>query len=171
MKELWQIQILRFIGLVAVQVFILSNIQIGGYINPYLYVYFILLLPFETPKWLLLVLAFLLGLTIDQFSGTTGMHASASVFMAFMRPGVLRIISSRREYEPGILPTISDLGLPWFFTYSALMIALHHLVYFMVEDFRFAQFGTLILRVIISGTFTLLLVLITQYLFMKHRRR
>ena len=74
--------IIRFVVLVFIQVAILNNIQISGFINPYMYVLFILLLPFETPNWILLVLSFFLGLSIDIFSNTLGMHASASVFMA-----------------------------------------------------------------------------------------
>jgi hypothetical protein len=170
MINIWQKQILRFIGLVAIQVFILNNIQLNGYINPYLYIYFILLLPFETPKWLLLVSAFVLGLSIDLFSGTIGLHAAATVFMAYTRPGVLYIISSRREYEPGILPSISDLGFPWFFSYSALLIILHHFFFFFLEAFIITEFWSVFFRVVISSAFTLLLVIITQYLFTKKRR-
>ena len=57
--------IIRFVVLVFIQVAILNNIQISGFINPYMYVLFILLLPFETPNWILLVLSFFLGLSID----------------------------------------------------------------------------------------------------------
>lgn len=167
----WQKEIFRFIGLVLLQVLILNNVQFSGYINPYLYIYFILLLPFETPKWLLLISAFALGLSVDLFSGTIGMHASATVFLAFIRPTLLRTISSRREYEPGILPCISDLGFPWFFSYSALMIFIHHLVFFYIEVFKISEFWSVLFRVLISSAFTLVLVIVTQYLFMKKKRR
>ena len=43
--------IIRFVFLVLLQVLILNNIQFSGYINPYFYIYFILLLPFDTPRW------------------------------------------------------------------------------------------------------------------------
>ena len=93
--------LLRFAVLVLVQVLILNNIQISGYLNPYVYVLFVLLLPFETPNWLLLVVAFLLGLSIDLFSQTPGIHAFATVFMAFFRPFILNVLSPRDGYGCG----------------------------------------------------------------------
>ena len=77
--------IARFLIVVLVQVLVMNNIQISGLIIPYVYILFILLMPFETPKWLLLINAFLLGLSIDFFSHTLGMHAAASVFIAWIR--------------------------------------------------------------------------------------
>ena len=87
--------VLHFIVLVFVQVFILNRIELGGYINPYLYILFVMLMPFQTPKWLLLLLGFFLGLTIDLFAHTPGMHSSATVLIAFLRPYVLELIAPR----------------------------------------------------------------------------
>ncbi len=159
--------IIRFFVLILIQVFILNNIRLSGYINPYLYVYFILLLPFETPKWLLLISAFLLGLGVDIFSHTLGLHASASVLMAFVRPLVLASISSRREYEQGITPTISDLGFRWFITYSFVLVSIHHVLYFFLEVFRASEFFITLYRAFISIVFTVILAVITQILFYK----
>ena len=82
--------IIRFVVLILVQVLVLNHINFFGYLDPYLYVLFILMLPFEIPGWMLLISAFLLGLGIDLFSGTSGIHTAASVFMAFCRPAMLR---------------------------------------------------------------------------------
>ena len=126
--------IFRFIFLVALQVLLLDHIQFGGFINPYLYIFFILLLPFETPKAILLLLAFLLGFTIDIFSNTYGLHAAASVFMAFWRPSILKSISARQEYEPGMRPVLSDQGFMWVFFYSLILISIHHCFLFFFEN-------------------------------------
>ena len=83
--------IFRFILLVLFQVLVLNNIQFLGYINPYLYILFILSLPVQMPRWFLLVLAFILGLSIDIFSNTLGMHAFATVFVAFFREGIIKL--------------------------------------------------------------------------------
>jgi rod shape-determining protein MreD len=161
------INIIRFIILVFLQVFILENINLRGYINPYLYVYFILLLPFETPGWLLLMSSFVLGFSIDTFIGTLGIHTASSVLMAFSRPLVIKAIHSRKDFEPGMKPSISDLGFLWFFTYSLILILIHHLALFYIEVFRVTDFFNTFLRVVISSLFTLLLVIIAQYLFFK----
>jgi len=157
--------IIRFILLVLVQVLIIKNIELGRFINPFLYVLFIIVLPFETPKWLLLTSAFLLGISIDMFYDTAGMHAAATVFMAYIRPGVLKLFSPRDGYEFGTQPTIQYLGIPWFLSYAGILISLHHLVLFYIEVFRFSEFFSTFFRVIVSSIFTILLVVVTQYLF------
>jgi len=95
----------RFVFLILFQVLILNNIQFSGYINPYFYIYFILLLPFETPRWLLLLSAFLLGLSLDAFTNTFGLNASACVLMAFARPFVISAISTGTEFMIGHSPS------------------------------------------------------------------
>lgn len=161
--------ILRFFVLVLVQVLILNNIQLGGYVNPYMYVLFILLLPMETPKSLLLLLAFVLGLTIDMFTNTMGMHAGACVFMAYCRPYVTKVISPRDGYDMDTTPTIQNLGLNWFSTYSIILVLLHHFVLFYLEVFRLHEFFSTFFRIIFSSILTVSLILLSQYLFYKTR--
>lgn len=84
MNRLVVTNIFRFIALVLIQVLIMNKVNFYGFLNPYIYILFILLLPFETPGWLLLVLSFSMGLTVDLFSGTLGLHAASSVFAGFM---------------------------------------------------------------------------------------
>lgn len=156
---------LRFLAMVIVQVLILKNIELGKFINPFLYVLFILILPFETPKWLLLVSGFLLGITIDVFYDTGGIHAAATVFMAYLRPGILNLFSPREGYELGTQPTVQYLGIPWFLSYAGILILMHHLVLFYMEMFRFSEFFSTFLRVFTNSIFTLLLIIVCQYLF------
>src|SRR5436190_19071296 len=92
--------VIKFLFLVLLQVILLNHVQWSGYINPYIYILFIMLLPVETPNWLVLMLGLLIGIVIDMFSNTSGLHAASTVLMAFARPGVLRLISPRDDYEP-----------------------------------------------------------------------
>ncbi len=155
--------IARFIILITAQIIIFDNIQFSGFINPYIYVLFILLLPFETPKWALLFSAFLLGLTVDLFSETLGMHTAACVFMAFLRPYVLNIISPREGYESGTFPRVAYYGITWFAKYAFILILAHHLLLFYIEIFRFGAFFITFLRVLLSVIFTLGFVVISQF--------
>jgi len=161
--------IVRFLVLVLIQVFVLNNIRVNAYINPYLYLLFILILPFETPGWLLLSSSFLIGLTIDLFAHTPGMHASAAVFMAFCRPAVIRFISGTKGIEAGLSPGIKDLGFQWFFLYSLILILLHHFVFFFLEVFRFNEFIQTLYRILLSTLATLTLILLVEYLFFKQK--
>ena len=171
MIKLFPRYLVSFILLVFLQVFILNNIQFSGYINPYIYVLFILALPFETPKWLLLITAFILGLTIDLFSGTVGMHSSATVFMAFLRPYVLKVISPRDGYESETLPQLRYYGTSWFIRYAVILILVHHFFLFFIEVLRFSNFFATFARVVLSSIFTIILVLISQYFYRKDIRR
>ena len=154
----------RFVFLVLLQVLILNNIQLSGYINPYFYIYFILLLPFETPRWLLLFSGFLLGISIDAFTNTIGLNAAACVLMAFIRPFVIDAISTGTEFMIGHSPSLRNQGMKWFAYYAIILVLVHHFALFFLEIFRFTEFFQTLLRIILSSIFTLLLVFIAEYL-------
>ena len=157
----------NFIFLLLLQVLILNHIDFNGYINGYLYVLFILLLPFETPKWLLLLAAFVMGLSVDIFCQTLGVHAFATVTMVYIRPYLLGIIAPREGYEAGTQPNINTFGLEWFIRYAVIMVLIHHFVLFYTETFKFHQFFSTFLRVILSSVFTIILIILSQLLILK----
>lgn len=158
----WIKYILNFIVLTLIQVLILNHLNLGGFINPYLYILFILILPVAIPGWLLLLLGFFCGLTIDAFLNTLGLHISATLFLCFMRPFFLRLIAPRDGYEPGSLPVPAHFGHLWFFKYAVLGVVSHHLFYFMVEAFSFSSIFSILWRFILSSFFTLLFIMIAQ---------
>jgi rod shape-determining protein MreD len=159
--------IIRFVILVLLQVLVFNNIQLSGFIIPCYYVLFILLLPFETPKWSLPLIGFLLGLSIDLFTHTPGIHASATVLMAFSRPFVLNMIAPREGYEPGSYPTLYYYGLEWFLKYSAILVCIHHFFLFYVEIFRISDFFATFLRALLSSAFSILFIVLSQYFIFK----
>lgn len=152
----------NFVFFTLIQVLVLNNIQLSGYVNPYLYILFIITLPFEIPGWLLLILGFSSGIIVDVFSNTPGMHASATVFMSFLRPYVLRLFAPREEYQPGTIPTMGYYGFGWFFRYAFILVLSHHLFLFYIEVFSLTHFFSTLLRVLSSTVFTLLLILVAQ---------
>ncbi len=160
-----------FFILVVLQVFVLNKIQISGYINPFLYVFFILILPFDIPKYLLLILAFILGVTIDMFCDTAGLHTSATLFMAFLRPGVIHVISVKKEFEPKTFPGLHNMNSSWVITYSIILIFLHHTFLFFLEAFSFTQFFATLWRSIVSSLVTFALVFTGFFLVSKPYRR
>ena len=144
--------------------------EFSGFINPYLYVIFILTLPFEIPGWLLLLLASILGLSIDIFLNTPGMHMSATLILAYLRPFVLERFAPRDNYEPGTLPLPSYYGFGWFFKYAAILVIIHHLFYFIIESFSIESFARIVFKTISSSLFTLIIIGVTL-LFTYHRKR
>lgn len=160
-SPLWYIAL--FTVTVIVQILFMNNIQFSGYVNPYFYILFILLLPINTPGYLLLLLGFLQGLTIDIFGNTPGIHASATVFAAFMRPFIINV-SNVDETDKMIIPSIMNLGFAWFFKYAGVLIVLHHVFLFFVEMFSFTNFFDTLLRSVLSALFTFIFVVISQFI-------
>lgn len=163
--------LLSFIAILLVQVLILNNLNLGGYINPWLYVLFILILPVETPNWLLLVFGFVTGLIMDAFLNTIGMHASATVFLAFLRPLFLRFLAPRDGFEPGSLPVPSHFGFGWFLKYAIVSVTAHHLFLFIVEAFTLEHFFVTLWKSILSSLATLLVIMIAQLFSSREKRR
>jgi rod shape-determining protein MreD len=155
---------LIFILLLLLQVLLFNNIQFSGYVNPYVYIMFILLLPIEIPAWLLLIISFFTGLIIDLFAGTPGMHTSATVLAGFVRPFILRIISPRDGYEPGADPSILIYGFKWFLIYTSIIVIIHHTALFYLEVFRFTDFFRTLLRVLLSSLFSITFIILLEYI-------
>jgi rod shape-determining protein MreD len=152
-----------FIILILLQVLLFNNIQFSGYVNPYVYILLIMLLPVEISAWLLLLISFLTGLIIDFFTATPGMHASATVLAGFVRPYVLRLISPRDGYESGAMPSMEIYGFRWFLIYSVIIVLVHHITLFYIEVFRFADFFRTLLRVFLSSLFSVTFILLAEY--------
>ena len=155
--------IFLFVVVILFQVLVMDNVMINGYMIPYIYILFILLLPFETPRWVQLLSAFALGLSMDLFSGTLGMHTAASVLAAFARPYLLELLAPRDGYDPETYPRVHYYGFLWFLKYAALIVVIHHLALFYLEVFQLKHFFSTLLRVILSSILTTSTIVLSQY--------
>jgi hypothetical protein len=155
--------------MILLQVLIFNNIQVFSFITPFIYILFIILLPFETPKWLRLVLGFFLGLFVDMFSNTGGIHTASTVLIAFISPWVQNIVSSKEEYETGLQPGIKNLGFSWFFFYSLILTTVHHIFLFYLEIFNFTHFFITLWHALLNVIFTMVFIICSQYIFYKKK--
>ncbi len=160
----WKL-LLMFFAIVLLQVLILNNVYLGGYINPQVYVLFVLILPFDVRGWHLLLMAFFLGLLIDVFEDSLAIHTASTVMLAFARPFVLKLLTGKQPDDAGDVPSFRTLGTMTLFVYSLVLILIHHMVLFFMEMFHFRDFTETIFRVVISGGLTLLFVIIGFALF------
>jgi rod shape-determining protein MreD len=165
------INLVRFILLVFLQVFLLKNISLYNLSTPYLYILFVLLLPFEIPNVLLFLLAFILGLTIDAFYDTPGLHAASCVLLAFVRILFISITVQKDGFDNEPEPTLSIMGFRWFFTYALVLTLFHHFFLFNLEVFRFSELEYTLTRFILSSVFTVFLMLISGLLFFRKKER
>ncbi len=162
--------IIRFVVLMLLQVGVLNQVQLGGFINPYLYILFVIMLPFGTPGWLTLVLSFALGLSVDMFCNSPGIHTSATVFAGFLRPYMLGSLMPRETVEPTDTPNIRIFGAGWFVKYSLTVVLVHHVFLFVVEAFKFSSLHLILWRALLSIVFTMLLIILSQFLFTRSNK-
>jgi hypothetical protein len=165
MNNLWLKYSLRFVLLVLLQVLVLNNINLGGYIHPYIYILFILLLPVRMNKNLVLFIAFFTGLTIDYFGNTMGLHAGASVLLAFARPGVLNLFFKPIVFGKGEESSLKKVGVGGFFRYTFLLVIIHHSALFLFETLDFSNFHFMLLRIALSSIITSLGILVVLMVF------
>ncbi|MEB0261346.1 MULTISPECIES: rod shape-determining protein MreD [unclassified Mucilaginibacter] len=171
MSRILIINLIRFVVLVALQVFLLKNISLYNLSTPYLYILFIMLLPFETPNVVLFALAFVLGLTIDAFYDTPGLHAASCTLLALVRIMFISITVQKDGFDNEPEPTLSIMGFRWFFTYALILTLFHHFFLFNLEVFRFDEIGYTLSRFIFSSIFTVFLMLVSGLLFFRKKER
>ena len=171
MSRVLIINLLRFVLLVFMQVFLLKNITLYNLSTPYLYILFILLLPFETPNLLLFLLAFILGITVDAFYNTPGLHAAACVVLAFVRVLFISITVQKDGFDNEPEPSLSLMGFRWFFTYALVLTVLHHFFLFNLEVFRLDEIQYTLSRVVLSSIFTVFLMLMSGLIFYRSKER
>ena len=131
----------------------------------------ILILPFETNRLIVLCASFLLGVCIDYFYDSSGIHASACTITGFARYYVLKYVAPREGYDLGVKPTVEDMGLEWFLRYAGTLILIHHFFLFYLEIFRLSEFFRTLLRIILSSIGTFGFIYLIQILFFNNKRR
>ena len=157
--------ILSFIGLILLQVIVCSNINFLGDLNPYVYVIFILLYPVTKNRLLFIFLSFLLGFSIDLFLDSGGMHAAASVAIAYIRPVFLKF-SFGAAYDYQSLK-FSNTDFTQRLVYFLFIIVIHHFILFSLVLFDQNKIALIIEQALYSSIFTLIICLLLTSLFSK----
>ncbi len=153
--------------LLTIQILVLNHLNLSGLINPYIYPLCIIILPLSTNKGFILLSGFIIGLCVDLFQHSYGMHAASMVFIAFIRPYLLRLFNPK-EQEVNELMDPYYHGMVWYLIYTGCIIFMHTFLFLMIEMGTFNQFGWTLLRVLVSASFAILLIWI--YLMLTFRK-
>lgn len=156
MTNNWLKQLISFTVLILLQVLVFNHISFWGYATPFLYIYFILKMPIDTDRNLLMILGFLMGFTIDIFCNTPGQNAAATVFAAFVQRPVQRLFFEREDFEH-FIPSAAKLGGA-FFKYAFTIVLLHNLAIMIISSFSYFNIQLVVLRVISSTILTCILI-------------
>ena len=147
---------------VLLQVLVMNNIHLFGIVVPFIYLYVILKLPVDVSRSNIVLISFIVGLVIDIFSNTFGMHAAACTLAGFVRTPLLERFVDIREVPEGSIPSYRLFGLGRFLRYMVLLVLIHHVALFVIESFTFFQPLLMITRILSSMLFTLLLIFILE---------
>ncbi|SHF81040.1 rod shape-determining protein MreD [Pedobacter caeni] len=164
------VNIFRWFLLLFIQILLLRNLSFYGLATPFVYIIFLLLLPFKIPNLLLYLIAFFTGLTLDAFYDTMGVHAAACVTLAFVRISFITVTVNKDNFdEPE--PTLGNMGFKWFSIYAIFCTLAHHVVLFFLETFRLTEFSYTLLRCLFSSLFTLFLIILIEFIFYNRKAR
>lgn len=156
-----------FISLLFLQVLVLNNILFLGFINPYLYIAFVFLYPLKENKLPLLLYAFLLGLSVDYFSDTGGVHAFSITMIAYLRMFFVKIYFRKLETDYPFFSLQSE-SFGKIFNYVVSLTLIHHFVFFTLANFSFYNFSNVLTNTLYSSIFTLILYFIGNAIFTKN---
>jgi rod shape-determining protein MreD len=159
------VNIFRFFLLVLLQAAVLNNINFLGYINPYVYILFIILLPVNIGRGQVIFYSFLLGLCIDFFADSGGINAAACLVIAYFRPLILKS-SFGLGYDYQTLK-FTKISFKERLVYVSTMVLIHHFVLFSLETFNFLHILSILKKTLFSGIFSVILILIAMVLFGK----
>ena len=150
------------------QIIIFNNVNLFGFVSPFPYVLFIILFPVNGNKSALLISSFFLGLLLDIFSNSGGIHTTASILLAYFRPSIFKFaFGVSYEYQT---IKLNDTLTPERFSFLFVAILLHHLVLFILEAFQFSLIFDILLRSITSTALTIIISIIIIYLIKPNKR-
>jgi hypothetical protein len=164
--------IIRFALFILIQVYVLNQVPpLHQFIVPYLYFLFILWLPFNIPRFGLLILSFVFGLSLDYFMQTPGLHAAPCLLIAYIRPYLLSLLIPQETTEQSYAePSIKSMGWAPYSLYVVLLTFIHHTYLVLIEWLQFGNFVYFIGKVTATTAISLLLIFITEMLFFRKAR-
>ena len=160
--------IVRFVILLLLQVVICNNINFFGYINPYIYIIFIFLYPVKEDRLILLLVSFMLGMFVDMFSDSGGVHAAAAVCLAYARPILLKSSFGMLYEHQSIKFTNTEIGS--LISYVTFGTILHHIILFSLEIFNITDILLILKKTLFSSIFTIILSVLIIILFSRNRK-
>lgn len=164
-------QVLNFVIFFIIQILIVRKLVLFDVAFCYVYVAFLLLLPIEISITTAMLLGFSTGLLVDIFYNTFGIHAAACVFIMYIRKLWIDFLTPRGGYDMGSLPSPRSQGIQWFVTYAFPLLLIHHILIFFIEIGGFQLFGYTALKAFASTGFSLLMILVIQYIIYSSSRR
>ncbi|MFV0289574.1 MAG: rod shape-determining protein MreD [Mangrovibacterium sp.] len=155
--------------ILAIQILLLNHVHLLGMAVPFIYIFIIMMMPYRTAPYVLMIAGFSLGLFVDIFMNTIGLNAAATSFLAFLRPTIIRIISKKDYSEISSSPSVASNGMLWFISYTLLCCLFHELFLYTLESFSFANYAQLLFRTTTGSLSSALIIIVIELLTSKKK--
>lgn len=137
--------------MLVIQLLICNYVNISPFIYIYIIPIIILFLPYKFKSFVIMPIAFVIGLTIDVFgSGIPGMNAAALTAMAALRPFFLSLVINEKNVNKNDSPTPMEIGIWNYLIYTILSFFIFFAIYVLLDNMSFKPLLFNTLRVVIG---------------------
>jgi rod shape-determining protein MreD len=163
-SELIWSNVFRYILLVMIQGLLLKELPelTHEYIQLFIYPLVLCLLPLGLAVPVQVLIGFVVGLSVDLFYGSIGVHAAASTLSTYIRNYIIAVFEPRAGF--GTIP-IPNVNLTWFMRYAGVFYAAHIAMYFIMEAFTLYYFGKTTIHTLVAWCISMIGVAVYMIIF------
>lgn len=154
----WIKQIGRYILVMLLQVLLLDQLQLWGACHPYVYILCLLMMPITLPHSLSMVIGAAVGLVMDIFCNSLGVHTAACILLMFIRPYLIGVIVNDKDRLNEQI-SLRAIGMEALIKYVVILVLIHHLTVFLLAAWSWAHIGFVLLETLVSSLITISLII------------
>jgi rod shape-determining protein MreD len=149
----WSKQIVRYVLVMMLQVLLFDQLQLFGVCHPYIYILCLLMMPITLSHSADMLIGAGVGLVMDVFCNSLGIHMASCILLMFIRPYLLgAIVSDKDRLNEQIC--LRALGIEALIKYVVILVVIHHLTVFMLAAWSWAHIGFVLMETLVSGLIT-----------------
>lgn len=154
----WTKQIGRYILVMILQVLLFDQLQLLGVCHPYIYVLCLLMMPITLSHSADMIIGAVVGLIMDIFCNSMGIHTAACIFIMFIRPYLIgAIVNDKDRLNEQI--SLRSLGMEALLRYVVILVVIHHLIVFMLAAWNWAHIGFVLVETLVSSLVTISIII------------
>jgi rod shape-determining protein MreD len=155
---MWIREIGRLLLILVLQVLLFNHMHIAIWGFPMVYILFLINLSPRLPKWAELFIGSAIGIIMDIWYSSLGIHMAACVTIAFVRPlllaNMVQDIERIKDNVKGI-----TIGTLEYAKIVVILTIIHHFIVFALEAWNWSQWWIVLLQTLISSAMTITILL------------
>lgn len=153
----------RLLLIFVLQVLLFDHLHIGSWGIVMMYILFLINLPIRIPRWAEMLIGLLVGVMMDVWHSSLGIHIAACVALSFVRPLLLNnAIQDIERIKDNI--SVQTIGRIEYTKCAVILTVLHHFIVFSLETWNIQFWWIVILQTLISSAMTLCVILGYEHL-------